>query len=100
MSLFTIRSASLIKKAKKSKDRDVRQADLKTGLNIREKEDILVVEKTNYIQILEDILTKVGLIIISLLALIGIAALVYPEPRQYLITVFLNLMAQLQGYFS
>lgn len=100
MTLFTNRSVNLIKKAKKSKDRDVRQANLKTELNIRDKEEILVVEKTNYIQTLEDILTKVGMILISSLALIGIAALVYPEPRQYLFNVLINLMAQLQGYFS
>ena len=40
---------SLIKKAKDSKKKEVRQADLKTELDIREKEDVIVVEKSNMI---------------------------------------------------
>lgn len=98
------KSNSLIKKAKDSKKKEVRQADLKTELDIREKEDVIVVEKSNMIKFLVRTVGNIVVIlfrlIICLLVIIGIAALFYPEPRQHLHMRALDLSAQIQGYLN
>jgi hypothetical protein len=95
---------SLIKKAKDSKKKEVRQADLKTELDIREKEDVIVVEKSNmikfFVRTVGTIIMSLCRIIICLLVIVGIAALFYREPRQYLHMRAVDLFIQIQGYIN
>lgn len=93
----------LVKRAKQSKNWIVRQAELKTELDIREKEDTIIVEKSNMIKFL---IQTIGIMIriaaeitIITFALIGIAAVVYPEPRADLIIIMKQMISQITSYF-
>ena len=67
-----------------------------------EDENVVVVEKSGAVKFtvrtLGTIIRTLALIVLVVFAAIGIAALLYPEPREALVKVFLEDFGQIKGY--
>ena len=103
MDFWFFKQSRLVKKARESKNWSVHQADLKKELDLQDREDVVVVEKSNMIKFLVRscavLLSTMAQIALIGLAVIGFAALVYPEPRRELLEIWERLVIQVAGYF-
>lgn len=92
----------LMKKVKADRAQEEGQEALRKKHNIKNK-NVVVVEKANTIKFL--IRTLKGILIISLLIVIAVlifialTALIYPEPRHGLQTIYIRGMEELRSYF-
>ena len=87
----------LVKKARDRKKDAVRQAELKTELNIREEENTRVIERTNWGDTIRKLILDLALLALSALALVGLVALVYPAPRAELYKILMDTIEQFRG---
>lgn len=95
------RKSRLIKKARESKNKNVRQAELKSELDLRENEDILIVEKSNMmkfmINVAGSIICLVADISIITFSVIGLAAVLFPNPRQEMLILLNQLLLDIRN---
>lgn len=81
----------LKKQAKKNKQPQIRQAQLKSQYHMEDQDQIVIVEKDNTAKFLVgaagSLVRLVATIIILCLAFCGIVALVYPAPREELLAI-------------
>ena len=93
----------LVADIEKQKTEEKIQFDLKDKYNIQDP-DVVVVEKSNMIKFLIHLLTSLLRLLCVLavfcLAVCGLLALVYPEPRTALIQVFSSILKQLFSMLS
>lgn len=93
----------LVADIEKQKTEEKIQSDLKDKYNIQNP-DVVVVEKSNMIKFLIHLLTSLLRLLCVLavfcLAVCGLLALVYPEPRTALIQVFSSILKQLFSMLS
>lgn len=93
----------LVADIEKQKTEEKIQSDLKDKYNIPDP-DVVVVEKSNMIKFLIHLLTSLLRLLCVLavfcLAVCGLLALVYPEPRTALIQVFSSILKQLFSMLS
>lgn len=93
----------LVADIEKQKTEEKIQSDLKDKYNIQDS-DVVVVEKSNMIKFLIHLLTSLLRLLCVLavfcLAVCGLLALVYPEPRTALIQVFSSILKQLFSMLS
>ena len=93
----------LVADIEKQKTEEKIQSDLKDEYNIQDP-DVVVVEKSNMIKFLIHLLTSLLRLLCVLavfcLAVCGLLALVYPEPRTALIQVFSSILKQLFSMLS
>lgn len=93
----------LVADIEKQKTEEKIQYDLKDKYNIQDP-DVVVVEKSNMIKFLIHLLTSLLRLLCVLavfcLAVCGLLALVYPEPRTALIQVFSSILKQLFSMLS
>lgn len=84
----------LKKQAKKNKQPQIRQAQLKSQYHMEDQDQILIVEKDNTAKFLVgavgSLVRLVATIAILCLAFCGIVALVYPAPREELLTILIG----------
>ena len=94
----------LVADIEKQKTEEKIQSDLKDKYNILQDPDVVVVEKSNMIKFLIHLLTSLLRLLCVLavfcLAVCGLLALVYPEPRTALIQVFSSILKQLFSMLS
>jgi len=93
----------MLKRAKQSKEKILRQAELKTELGLQAEEDKIIIEKSNmlkfFINKMEALISLIVYIVMCGLAVIGLAALIYPAPRQEIIILLTQLFDELTNYF-
>lgn len=92
---------SIIKKAKRRKAEELRQGRLKRECG-RTDENVVIVERSHLVKFL---IRTLGLTVhtltmltVAALAFIGLAALIYPEPRKELLYVWQEIISQLENY--
>jgi hypothetical protein len=101
------RVAPLLKTIETEQKQAEEQAELKEAYGIK-KQDVVVVEKKNaaaqvlraFGKIAGSVLRKLAAIILILLAIIGLASLVYPNIRAELLYTFNQLIGELKGYIN
>ena len=84
----------LKKQSKKNKQPQIRQAQLKSQYHLEDQDQILIVEKGKtakyMIGALGSLVRLVATIIILCLAFCGLVALVYPAPREELLSILMR----------
>ena len=95
-----LRQRSIMRKAKKRKEEELRQGRLKRECGLTD-ENVVVVERSHLLKFL---FRTLGLVIrtlatltIAALAFIGLTALIYPGPRKELLVVWLEIVSQLKN---
>lgn len=92
----------LIKKVKEDRAFKKRQENLKKKHNIKKESSIVVVEKSNTfkftVKTFGNLVRLLITIIILTLAFVGITALVYPMPRENLVSIFKEALRQIQSF--
>ena len=89
----------LRKKAEATKKSRVREAEIKTDLGVEDKEDLIVVERSNtfkfIVKSVGQVIRLVATLVILALAFIGIVSLVYPAPRTEVFAILTDGMEQI-----
>lgn len=97
------KKARMLKRARQSKDKILRQAELKTELGLQEDEDKIIVEKSNMIKFFINqtraLISFVCYIVMRGLAVIGLAAVIYPAPRAEIRILLQQIIDELTSYF-
>lgn len=95
-----LKKSLLKRKAHRRKTQKVRQAELKTSLNLNPDEDVIIIEKSNTIKFLikaaASCVRLVASIVIILLTFIGLLALIYPGPRHELVNILIEVWVEFQ----